>query len=418
MKRALPFLFVATLVALYLAFAATRPRRLDPRLRVEREGTQPFDAEALYRLLPEMLGAPVEPVEVTPFERLADTTLVGTAYVFATGDFSPGPTDTDRLIAYAARGNTVVVAAETVSGPFAEALGDTTNGEEGLVTDWTFHLNELSDAIDGPFEMFENGDTLHIGEERFAFPVPLGYAGLVGIDSARTAVVAAWPDSVAAAVAVTVGQGRAVVLSTPLAMTNAVLAGKGDGPDYLAEVFAYVPPVRRVLWDDTFKPLRQSSRSMFRYALRSPALRGALVVLFLGALLGVVNLGRRRQRPIPVVAPPPNAQREFARTVGRLFFVRGDRRWLAQRKIRVFLDALRSRLGLPDADLSDRTAAQAAARTGTSEAEAFALFARLRDLDFDPAPDPAALLAVDRDTDALLGGKVGFAGLTAEGRKG
>ena len=294
MKRALPFLFVAALVALYLAFAATRPRRLDPRLRVEREGTQPFDAEALYRLLPEMLGAPVEPVEVTPFERLADTTLVGTAYVFATGSFAPGPTDADRLIAYAARGNTVVVAAETISGPFAEALGDTTE-----ITDWTFHLNELSDAIDGPFEMFENGDTLHIGEERFAFPVPLGYAGLVGFDSSRTAVVAAWPDSVAAAVAVTVGQGRAVVLSTPLALTNAVLAGKGDGPDYLAEVFAYVPPVRRVLWDDTFKPLRQSSESMFRYALRSPALRGALVVLFLGALLG------RRQPRAPAAAADP-----------------------------------------------------------------------------------------------------------------
>ena len=421
MKRSLPVLAFVALAALFFGYLATRPRPPDLRLRAERDGVEPFDSEALYRLLPGLLGAPVEPVEVTPFERLADTTLVATAYVFVAGAFEPGPADTDRLLAYAARGNTLVVAAESVGWPLAGALGDTTgvgddvnDGGADRVGDKTGDDSSeepgglgLEVLPSGDFwtevvSPLGSGDTLRVGRRDYAFPVLLGGVTLGGLDSARTAVVATDTRGRAVAVAVAVGRGRAVVLATPLALTNAAVAGEGDGAAFLAAVFAYVPPVRRVLWDETFKPLRQDGGSLFRVAARSPALRGALAVVFLGTLLGVANAGRRRQRPIPVRQPPPNAQRDFARTIGRLFFVRDERRWLARRKIRVFEDGLRTRLGLADADLSDQTARRAAARAGVPEADAQALFARLRDLDTDPAPDAAVLLALDRDADALL----------------
>lgn len=418
MKRSLPVLAFAVLAALFLGYQATRPRPPDLRLRAERDGVEPFDSEALYRLLPGLLGAPVEPVETTPFERLADTRLAGTAYVFVAGDFEPGPADTDRLLAYAARGNTLVVAAQSIGWPLAGALGDTTgvdggesdetsgdpDGESGGNESGSFGLEVLpsDDFWTETVSPLGSGDTLRVGERDYAFPVLLGGATLGGLDSARTAVIATDETGNPVAVAVTLGRGRAVVLSLPLALTNAAVAGEGDGAAFLAAVFAYVPPVERVLWDETFKPLRQDGGSLFRVAVRSPALRGVLAVVALGTLLGVVNAGRRRQRPIPVRAPPPNAQRDFARTVGRLFFVRDERRWLARRKLRVFEDGLRTRLGLADADLSDRTAARAAARAGVPEDHALALFARLRDLDTDPAPDAAVLLALDRDADAFL----------------
>ena len=45
---------------------------------------------------------------------------------------------------------------------------------------------------------------------------------------------------------------------------------------------------------------------------------------------------------------------------------------------------------------------RAAARAGVPEADAQVLFARLRSLSTDPAPDAADLLAADRDADAFL----------------
>ena len=411
MTRALPFVVVGLAAVLVVVTVATAPKAYDPRLRAERAGTEPFDAEALYRLLPAWLGAPVVPVDVTPFEHLADTALVGTAYVFVTGAFAPDAAEAERLAAYVERGNTVVVAAHALDGPLFEAVGEPPDrpgqrdrkmagddGGRGLRTEWgADFLPETLGSLDAP-------DSLRLaGQARpVAFPVGLGGARLAGLDAARTATIATTLDGYPTAVAVALGRGRVVVLSTPIAFTNAALTGAGDGAAFLAGVFAYVPPVRRVFWDETHKPLREGGGSRLRYAVRTPPLRWALGTIALGALLAVVFLGRRRQRPIPVAAAPPNAQREFARTVGRLFFVRGDRAWLARRKLRLFEDGLRTRLGLADADLSDQTAVRAAARAGVPEADAQVLFARLRSLSTDPAPAAADLLAADRDADAFL----------------
>lgn len=409
MKRALPFFLLAAVLLVAIVASKSGPRTYDRRLRAERQGDEPFDAEAFYRLLPGLLGAPVEPVGVSPYERLADSTLVGTAYVFVTGAFEPGQQDADRLLAYMRRGNTVVVAAQALGGPLFVALGDTATAEKrtpGLATNWT--PDDFSDIVAEATEALSVGlpaDTLLAGGRRYAFPISLDNAFLLGLDSARTVAVATREEGPPVAVAVAVGRGRAVVLAAPLALTNAALAGEGDAPAFAAAILRYVPPVRRVLWDDTFKPLRQTGGAgtgLLAVAWRSAPLRGALVALAVGTLLAVAFLGRRRQRPIPPRAPPPNAQREFARTVGRLFFVRDDRAWLARRKARVFEDALRTRLGLADADLSDDTARRAAARTGAAEDEALALFARLRDLDASFSPDGDALLALDRDLDAFL----------------
>ncbi len=432
MKRALPFLVIGGVVLLLVAISLATPRPYDPRLRAEREGTEPFDSEVLYRLLPQWLGAPVEPVDVTPFERLEDSTITGAAYVFVTKDFAPDPAEADRLLRFIRRGNTVVIAADQLEGPLFLALGrqanpppksDTLGADAplskiekqdsgsstlapGLFTQWRPTpppaplMGDFFESQIEPDGSVLGADTLRVGRRTLAFPVPIDGAVLGGLDSTRTAILSTDLESGdATAVAITEGRGRVVVASTPLAFTNAAIATPGGGADYLEALFAYVPPVRLVLWDDTYKPFR-SRASTLAYASRTPALRWVLWLVGVGVVLSVLVWGRRRQRPIPVVSPPPNAQREFARTVGRLFFVRGDRDWLAARKVRLFEDALRTRLGIADADLSDATAKLAAARAGVPEDEALALFARLRDLASNPTP--AALLAADRDADAFF----------------
>ena len=423
MKQALPFLLVGGLMAILIGLALAQPQPYDPRLRVEREGTEPFDAEVFYRLLPQWLGAPVEPVDVTPFERLADSTLAGAAYVFVTDTFVPDDAEADRLLAFVRRGNTLVVAADVVGGRFFDALGEApaeTGGDvpmalirkrsradpHGLRTAPRGRALALPDVESG-FPDLDAGvlgaDTLRVGRDALTFPIDLLGAEIDGLDLARTTILSTDVRSGRpTAVAIGHGRGRVVYASTPLALTNAALAGDGDAADYVAALFAYVPPVTAVLWDDTYKPLRTEDQSRLRYAARTPALRWAVGLVLLGSLLAVAVWGRRRQRPIPVLAPPPNAQRDFARTVGRLFFVRGDGAWLARRKAYLFEDALRTRLGMTDPDLSDATARLAAARAGVPEPDALALFELVRGLATDPVPDAAALVRADRETDAFF----------------
>ena len=409
MRRAVPWLVLGGVVLAVFLAEAFQARPYDERLRVERSGAEPFDAEVFYRLLPGWLGAPVEPSDDPPFERLADTTLANTLYLFLTDSFEPDQAEADRLLAFARRGNTVLAVAQDFGGPFSLALsGDDSTTADGLDTEYAdlFGVGDLALT-----------DTLYlpaVGARPYLFPTRIEAAPLVGIDTATTALVATNVRGEPVAVSVEVGAGRVVLSSAPLAFTNAALAGDGDAAAWVSGVLGAVARPDLVLWDGYYKPLGGRRGSGLGVVAREPGLRWALALALLGAFLLVAFRGRRWQRAVPVVAPPPNAQREFARVLGRLHFEDGDRGWLARRKALAFEDALRTRLGLADADLSDATARRAAARAGVPEDEALALFGRLRNLRADPSPEPARLLRADRDVQDFLrraaGGAAGAVG--------
>ena len=407
MRRLAPLWIALGLFAVAVALEAARPDPFDERLRLERQGAEPFDAEALFRLLPGTLGAPVVPVERTPFEHLADSAKTGTAYLFLTDAFEPDAAEAGRLLAYAERGNAVFVSARTVGGPLFEALGVPDDGVEAQTWGGLLGLEDLGTADE--LVLFDST----VGG-RFAMPLAVSSSTFDGLDDARTDALGAdgdWTDGDEVVldaftvnfVRIRAGEGVVLLHGAPLAFTNAALAADtADAAGYLAGVLSYLPPADTVFWDATHKPLRAPPVTPASSIRQDPALRWAVALVLLGALFFVAFRGRRWQRAVPVVAPPPNAQREFARVLGRLHLARDDRAWLARQKGRWVRDRLRRRYGLDAAELSDETARAAAARVGRSEDEARALFARLRDLEADPAPNADRLLALDRDVAAFF----------------
>lgn len=388
---------VVGLLAALVALEAFRPRPLDLRVRLEREGDAPFDAEVFFEALPGWLGQPVEVADQPPFVVLADSGLGARTYLFLTPSFAPDPAEAERLLAFVERGGAVAVFTSALSGPFAEALGDTTDGGFGLTVDPVF----------GGFDAFGNsgsleGDTLAVeapgAAGEYAFPVLVREAEIAGLDArAEVLGTAVWPyggdDRMVTLARVRHGRGSVLVASTPVAFSNAALTGDGDGAAYAAAVVAALPD-RPVLWDDHAKPFRENAETPLRFVLRTPALRFAYGLLLVAGVLYVAFRGRRWQRPVPVVTPPPNAQREFARTVGRLHYVHRDDAALASRLERHVLDRLRTELRVPEPDLSPETARLAAARAGAPEADALALFAALRRA--RQRPDPDGLVRLDR----------------------
>ena len=412
MRRAAPLWIALAVFGGAVALEMARPDPFDERLRLEHQGAEPFDAEALFRLLPGTLGAPVAVVQRTPFEHLADSGRTGTAYLFLTDAFEPDAAEAGRLLAYAERGNTVWISARTVGGPFFEALGappdDSLRVGGVLAREW----GELAGLAD-----FDASDELVLFDTtvggRFAMPLFVSSSTFEGLDASRTDALGAdadWTDGEAPSlddytvnyVRIRAGRGAVLLHGAPVAFTNAALAAdSGQAAAYLAGVLSYVPDADTVFWDATHKPLRARA-ARARVARQDPALRWAISLVLLGALFFVAFRGRRWQRAVPVVAPPPNAQREFARVLGRLHFVRDDRAWLARQKARLVRDRLRVRYGLEATELSDGLARTAAARAGRPEGEARALFARLRDLEADPSPPADRLLALDRDIEAFF----------------
>ena len=400
------YLLLVGLLALGLVWAeATRPRPLDLTVGLERRGDRPFDAEVFFQSLPQWLGQPVEAVTRPPFDQLADSSVTGRTYLFLSEQFTADPQEAARLLDFARRGNTVFIAAHDFRGPLGDSLASIPDESRrpGVRTSVSTPYR-----LDNPFaNPMGTGaldpDTLALVSPgvRRTYGLPVRSVGwsLVGLDSARTEVLGTLDPAGGVEVSlarVRWGEGEVVLCSTPLAFSNAALTGDGDGPAYVAAVLAALPD--QPVWWDAYRAAgagQAAGTSPLRFVLSTPALRWAYGLLVLSGLLYLAFRARRWQRAIPVVAPPPNAQREFARTVGRLHYVHRDEGRLARRQARHVLDRVRTELGVAGPDLTPETARRVAPRAGVPQDEALALWATLARVSREPRPDPDTLVRLD-----------------------
>ena len=116
-----------------------------------------------------------------------------------------------------------------------------------------------------------------------------------------------------------IGRGELILVSTPLLLTN---YGVLDCPAYahrLMNRLKDLPVVRTEAYMPNFDVAESSP---FREFLKRPPLRWALYLVVLGVVLLMGFSARRRQRAIPVEAPPRNYQLEFIRHIGTLQYMK------------------------------------------------------------------------------------------------
>lgn len=92
--------------------------------------------------------------------------------------------------------------------------------------------------------------------------------------------------------------------------------------------------------------------SPFRELIKRPPLRWALYLLMLGVILLMVTTARRRQRVIPIIAPPLNKSLEFVRLIGTLYYQRCTHAELVRKKFIFFAEELRRRCGIDVRDVN------------------------------------------------------------------
>ena len=109
--------------------------------------------------------------------------------------------------------------------------------------------------------------------------------------------------------------------------------------------------------------------SPFRELIKRPPLRWALYLLMLGVILLMVTTARRRQRVIPIIAPPLNKSLEFVRLIGTLYYQRCTHAELVRKKFIFFAEELRRRCGIDvrDVNTDDGEVRFLAEKTGWGE---------------------------------------------------
>lgn len=377
-------------VLLLVAVELAKPTPIDWTLSLQHEDQRPYGGLILYDLLDELFPASdIQPVDLPPYLVAQGAEKSAQNYIFTTGTFAPDPAETDALLEYTARGNTLFVSAYRYTGLFADTLH--------LKTRFVLPTPSLTGEEDSLLINFVN--PVLRADTGYGFKGEAAADYFSRFDTSRTTVLGMNSEDEANFIRVAWGEGEIYLHTVPLAFSNYYLLYR-DNAAYAYRALSYLPD-RDILWDEYYKPNRPIAQTPLRFVLQDPALKNAYWILIALVLLFMFFEAKRRQRIIPVITPPRNATLEFAKTVGHLYFHHGDHANLAEKKITYFLDYIRTHLRLPTSQIDDAFLNSVAERAGMPEADVRAIFATVSEVEDQKKLSEDALQRLNRQIEAF-----------------
>lgn len=137
------------------------------------------------------------------------------------------------------------------------------------------------------------------------------------------------------------GKGKIVVSMTPMMFSNYGLL-YGDATSMALRFMAQLDPYPVIRLDPAAKTeVAGVSESPLRYVISQPPMKWAMWLLIVTVILAMIFTARRRQRVIPVIAPPVNRALEMVKHIGSLYFQRHDNADLMAKKYQFFVEEVR-----------------------------------------------------------------------------
>ena len=178
----------------------------------------------------------------------------------------------------------------------------------------------------------------------------------------------------------TAGKGNVFVHHAPLAFSNYFLLHKNNMSYYETAMSLIGHNKKQVVWDEyyTFKKNihgynrrngDEDKKGFMSVLFQYPGLKWAFISALLLLLLFVLIEMRRKQRYIPVIKKPVNDSLEFVKTIGRLYFDRGDHKNLCRKMSAYFLEHIRNRYKLATGNMNEQFIKTLQFKTGYPENE-------------------------------------------------
>ena len=265
-------------------------------------------------------------------------------YLFINNAFANDPLDGRALLALARRGNAVFITAENLNGAFADSLG--------------VRVERLAVRLRPT-----GGNPLRPDSVALRFTNPALAAGHCWLPGpAADCRFVLKPGSVghtlatdargrAVYVKLPVGRGHVYLCAVPAAFSNRYFLQPRTQP-FAVAALRYLP-ARRTFWDEYQKQGPAGEQSLLRVLMAHEPLRLAYFITLAGAVLFMITGARRRQRIIPTINPLPNTTLLFTRTVAGLYRQGRGHGPIAEKKVSLFLDYLRTRFQEPRPDFGD-----------------------------------------------------------------
>lgn len=214
--------------------------------------------------------------------------------------------DTDKVLEFVAKGNTLFA----VAGFFPQSFTD------------TLKVNEFTYSDANKTVVWTTNQSL--SRQQFNLDKAYSYNFFSASDTLKTTVLGYQTTSstpkVTNFIKIPFGRGFIFLNTQPKAFTNYSLL-ESNNHLYVENVLSYLPkqPVYWKVITSTDADDETISSSPLRFILQNPALKWAWYFILLGILIFAIFTAKRRQRTIPIIKPLPNTSVEFAKTIATLY---------------------------------------------------------------------------------------------------
>ncbi|GAB3006110.1 hypothetical protein GCM10027051_01570 [Niabella terrae] len=281
-------------------------------------------------------------------------------YIILTPDFNPMAYEMEELFYLLDRGNTIFISSFHFNKTAEDYLKTVVSSNSSV-------FYPLPAAAEDSMRVSLNR-RLYSGNSQFSYPGKSVEGYFLKTDPHHALTLGYAANDKPNLIAIRKGPGTLLVHTAPLALSNYFLLSDRNEA-YFEKIFSqFSDQTRVIIWDQYFgKPHRNPKSGWFSAIMKNNYFRtGILTALFFLILFAITEF-RRKQRLIPVVEPPVNDSLEFVKTMGLLYYEKGDHQDLARKMSTFFLEHVRSRYQIFTAVLDDKFVQELSDKSGVTQ---------------------------------------------------
>ena len=367
-------------IVLFVTGGNGQKKKLNERITLRRQDKIPYGTFVAYKSLKHIF--PAASIYTNKYEPGYWDSLSShdskQAFIVVCDRFSPDEQEMKRMITFTENGNDVFISARYISEAADKILGCNSSALDLSFFRGSDLQKNMQISLKAP--PFEKKAT-------FVYPGKTFNSYFSTLDTSTTEVLGYDDRGRPDFIRLHAGSGNFYVHTEPLAFSNYFILHKKNIDYYEKALSVIKTEVTKVIWDEYYLNKRSSGHNrekkkswlvvLFRYPALKTALLTAIFTLLLYMLLGM----RRKQRYIPVITKPRNDSLDFVKTIGRLYYDKGDHKNLCRKMGSYFLEHVRNKYKLPTGTLDDEFVKNLQYKSGAEESEIRGIVSFIKHLD-------------------------------------
>jgi len=364
-KKALFYItLLAILILTLFYFLGTKQdNTINTKINLDKKNKDPYGAFVFFESLKAFFP---NSKHIINYSKPDDAQTFGTLdsnqlYIILRPNFYPNSTELNDLISFIDRGNHVFISTFRIDVPLEKFIKATSESETALYyPDGNYGTDTMQVSLSSP---------------PFAGKLSYRYPGIL-MDGQFNTMSPSIAKEIGNShlgkpnlIRLKKGKGSLYVHLSPLVFSNYFML-YDNNIQYFENLFSIFPSnTSVVIWDEFFTPYRNepTKADWFNAIMSNTYFRSGILLALLLLLIYAVSEMRRKQRIIPIIPKPENASLNFVRTVGLLYYEKGDHLNLARKMSAHFLDHVRSRYKLFSRDLNQEFAKELSYKSGVQD---------------------------------------------------